>query len=98
MSILGGDLLTSDVMRRQFPLLVLIMFFVILYISNRYDYQQELIELDRLNKELTDIKYDALTRSSELMEQSRQSKIEEYIEKKNSDLQIATTPPYVIRK
>ena len=37
------------------------------YIHNRYASQQQQIEIDRLKKELTDIKYDALTRSSELM-------------------------------
>ena len=36
------------------------------------------IEIDKLKKELIDIKYDALTRSSELMEKSRQSRIEDY--------------------
>ena len=43
-----------------------------------------------------DIKYDALTRSSELMERSRQSRIEEYISTKESDLQTSTNPPYLI--
>ena len=56
-----------------------------------------MIEIDRLKKELTDIKYDALTRSSELMERSRQSRIEEYISTRESDLQTATTPPYLIK-
>ena len=46
----------------------------ILY-QNRYSCQQEMIEIDKLKKDLTDIKYDALTRSSELMEKSRQSRI-----------------------
>ena len=55
------------------------MILTIFYISNRYSCQQEMIEIDKLKKDLTDIKYDALTRSSELMEKSRQSRIEEYI-------------------
>lgn len=50
-----------------------------------------------VEKELTDIKYDALTRSSELMEKSRQSRIEEYISSKESDLQTSTNPPYLIK-
>ena len=81
-SILGGDILATDFFRRQTKLLVLIMVF---------------IEIDRLKKELTDIKYDALTRSSELMEKSRQSRIEEYISSKESDLQTSTNPPYLIK-
>ena len=77
-SILGGDILATDFFRRQTKLLVLIMVFIIFYIHNRYASQQQQIEIDRLKKELIDIKYDALTRSSELMEKSRQSRIEEY--------------------
>jgi len=97
-SILGGDILANDFFRRQTKLLVLIMVFVIFYISNRYSCQQQLIEIDRLEKQLTDIKYDALTRSSELMEKSRQSRIEEYISTQESDLQTATNPPYLIKE
>ena len=74
-----------------------IMVFVIFYIHNRYASQQQQIEIDRLKKELIDIKYDALTRSSELMEKSRQSRIEEYISNKESDLQTSTNPPYLIK-
>jgi amino acid permease len=97
-SILGGDILANDFFRRQTKLMILIMVFVIFYISNRYSCQQQLIEIDRLEKQLTDIKYDALTRSSELMEKSRQSRIEEYISNQESDLQTATNPPYLIKQ
>lgn len=97
-SILGGDILTTDFFRRQAGLLFLITVLVIVYINNRYECQQQLIEIDNLKKQLTDIKYDALTRSSELMERSRQSRIEEYIATKESDLQTSTHPPYLIRK
>lgn len=97
-SILGGDILANDFFKRQTTLLILIMILTILYIDNRYTSQQELIEIDRLKKELTDIKYDALTRSSELMERSRQSRIEEYISTEESHLETATNRPYLIRK
>ena len=55
-------------------------------------------EIKSLKKELTDIKYDALTISSELTERSRQSHIEEYIATEGTPLQTATTPPYLIKK
>ena len=97
-SILGGDILANDFFKRQTSLLILIMVLTILYIDNRYTSQQELIEIDRLKKELTDIKYDALTRSSELMEKSRQSRIEEYISAAGSHLETATNRPYLIKK
>ena len=95
--IIGGDILATEFFRRQTKLLVLIMVLVLFYIHNRYACQQQMIEIDRLKQELTDIKYDALTRSSELMERSRQSRIEEYISSKQSDLQTTTHPPYLIK-
>ena len=85
-------------LRRQVYLLILIVILTILYIDNRYSSQQELIEIDRLKKELTDIKYDALTISSELTEKSRQSRIEEYISAEGRQLQTAATPPYLIKE
>ena len=97
-SILGGDILANDFLKRQAKLLILIMVLTVLYIDNRYSAQQDLIEIDRLKKELVDIKYDALTRSSELMEKSRQSRIEEYVSTEGSNLQTATNRPYMLRK
>ena len=97
-SILGGDILAGDFFRRQTGLLIMLMVMVIFYIHNRYASQQQQIEIDNMRKELTDIKYDALTRSSERMEKSRQSRIEEYISSKGSDLQTSTHPPFVIKK
>ena len=91
------NILATDFFRRQTKLLVMIMLLIIFYIHNRYACQQQMIEIDKLKKELIDIKYDALTRSSELMERSRQSRIEEYIASKESDLQTSTHPPYLIK-
>ncbi|MDR1003466.1 MAG: hypothetical protein LBL97_00440 [Prevotellaceae bacterium] len=95
-SIVGGDILATGFFRRQTKLLVLIMVLVIFYIHNRYACQQQLIEIDRLKKELVDIKYDALTRNSELMEQSRQSRIEDALARRKSNLKIPSEPPFII--
>ena len=96
-SLIGGDILATEFFRRQAKLLVLLMVLVLFYISNRYECQQQMIRIEDLKEQLTDIKYDALTRNSELMERSRQSRIEEYVNSRESDLQTATTPPYLIR-
>lgn len=96
--ILGGDILTHNFFRRQILLLVMLVAYAIIYISNRYVCQQQLIEIDALKKKLTEIRYDALTRSSELTEKSRQSKIEEYISTwEDSQLETSTKPPYLIK-
>ena len=62
--ILGGDFLTARMIRQQIGLILLIVFFIIIYISNRYSCDKDLIEIDRLNKELLDAKFRALSSSS----------------------------------
>ncbi|MDE5987373.1 MAG: hypothetical protein K2H16_08890, partial [Prevotella sp.] len=73
--ILGGDFFTAQILRRQVWLMLLIACFVIFYISNRYSCQKSLLEIDKLKKELTDVKYKALSTSSRLTEISRQSHV-----------------------
>lgn len=99
-SIFSGDILGHKFLKKQANLLILIVMLTILYIDNRYNSQQELIEIDKLKKELINAKYDALSVSSELTVRSRQSRIEEFITEENSaePLQTAATPPFLIRK
>ena len=95
--ILGGDILTAQIIRRQIWLVMLVVLFVIVYISNRYSIQKDLIELDALQTELQDAKYNALSSSSQITEKSRESNVLEML-KNNQDsiLHIATQPPYII--
>lgn len=95
--ILGGDILTAQIIRRQIWLVILIVFFVVIYISNRYSIQKDLIELDQLQKELQDTKYKALSTSSQITEKSRESNVLNMLKhSKDSTLHIATQPPYII--
>ena len=93
----GGDILTAHIIRRQIWLLILVVFFIIIYISNRYSIQKDLIEIDQLQKELQDAKYKALSSSSQITEKSRESNVLDMLKNnKDSILHIATQPPYII--
>lgn len=96
--ILGGDVLTTSTVRKQIWIFLLITFFTIIYISNRYSVQQNLIEIDKLQKELKDARYKALSSSSQLTEKSRESNVLDML-KNNQDsvLKIANQPPYIIQ-
>ena len=95
--ILGGDILTAQIIRKQIWLFMLIVVFIIIYISNRYSIQKDLIELDQLQKELQDTKYRALSTSSQITEKSRESNVLDMLKhSKDSTLHIATQPPYII--
>lgn len=95
--ILGGDWLTAQFLRRQIGVILLITGFIIVYISNRYSCQKDMLEIDRLNSELVDAKYRALSTASELTEKCRESNVMEMLQNnKDSVLKIANQPPYII--
>ncbi len=96
--ILGGDILTAGWLRRQMGLISLCTFFAILYITNRYSAEQEMIEIERLKTELKEVGYRALTRSGELTVKTRQSQIEENLRRTpDSVLQSPKEPPFLIK-
>ena len=95
--ILGGDILSARFFRNNIWLIITIVIFVIIYISNRYSVQKYLIEIDKLNTELEDAKYRALSSSSQLTEKTRESHILEILKtQKDSVLKMSDRPPYII--
>lgn len=96
--LLDGSFMTTDVMRRNALLLLLMVGLIIVYISNHYAVIMRLSEIDSLQKELTEAKYEALTRTSDLMRESRQSFVQDMIIQKGMELENSTIPPYTIAK
>lgn len=95
--ILGGDILSTAFMRRQVWLFLLIALIMVVYISNRYSCQKDIIEIDQLQKDLQDAKYKALSSNSKLTEMSRQSNVLDMLQNnKDSTLKLPTQPPYII--
>ncbi|WP_273175106.1 FtsL-like putative cell division protein [Hoylesella pleuritidis] len=95
--ILGGDILNTSTIRHQIWLFLLIAFILLIYISNRYSCQQDLIEIDKLKRELQDARYKALSTSSQITEKSRESNVLNMLkDNKDSVLHIANQPPFII--
>lgn len=94
-SVLGGEILAGGWLRKQFGMIVLITICTIVYISNRYSCQQEMITAGDLVDTLLDRKYKALTCSSELLEKTLRSNVEEGLA--DSTIQTSTTPHYSIK-
>ena len=96
-TILGGDFLTAEMVRRQIWLIMLIVLFAIVYVAFRYQCQQDMIAIDKMEKELLDAKYKALSSSSTLTEKCRESHVLDALRNnKDSVLHIADQPPYII--
>ena len=96
-TILGGDLLTTQTVRSQIWLFVMIVAFSIIYVAFRYQCQQDMITIDKLEGELKNAKYKALSSSSTLTAKCRESHVLDVL-KQNQDslLHQADQPPYII--
>ncbi len=95
--ILGGDILNTALIRRQIWLFILIAFFMVIYVSNRYSCQRDILEIDRLQGQLQDAKYKALSSTSELTEKSRESNVLRALKNnKDSLLKMPSQAPFII--
>lgn len=96
--IIGGDILSTDVVRSQIWLFLLIVLFTIVYVAFRYQCQQDMITIDKLETELKDAKYKALSSSSALTERCRESHVLEILKNNNDSLlHVSDRPPYIIK-
>lgn len=96
--ILGGGVLKEDFILRHTRMIVLLVVLAFFFIGNRYTCMQKLREIDRLQQQLRDVRFEALSISSELTGNSRQSQIELLIEEQGIDLEGAKTPSYELYK
>lgn len=95
--IIGGEWLTTEFLKRQIGVILLVVLFTVIYISNRYSCQKNMLEIDKLKGELVDAKYRALSSSSQLTEKCRESNVLKMLKNnKDSVLKTADQPPYII--
>ena len=95
--ILGGEFLTAKILRQQLGLIMLVVAFTIVYISNRYSCDKQRIEIAKLSKELEEARFRAMSSTSDLTEVSRESNVLEMLrQNKDSVLHIPSQPPYII--
>lgn len=81
--------------KKQIGVIILAVVGIIIYITCRYQAQQEIILEEQLKKELQDWKFRTLTRSSELTLKTRQSQIENALKNfGDSTLKVSTEAPY----
>jgi hypothetical protein len=94
----SGGILTDDFIVKQSRLLILIFILIVFFISYRYSCSKKLTEIERLTTQLKDVKYENLIISTQLTTNSRQSQIEESLEKKGIGLKISKSSIFEIKK
>jgi hypothetical protein len=96
-AIFGGDILKSRFILKHILWIMFVVALMIVYTANRYSSQQDVIRMDKLRGELQEMKYKVLTQSSDLVNMTRQSNIEEHLRTtEGNTLENPTSPPYYI--
>lgn len=72
---------------------------LLVFVTNRYQADQEMIVEDQLKDTLADIRYRAVTKSAELTLQKRTSNLEERLRQRgDSTLKVPVDAPYIIKQ
>lgn len=95
---LNGDMLRSQKIREQYPLIGLIVGLVFLYILTGYQAAKQQHRLTDTKKEMLDAKFRYMTISAQLTNTTRQSQIIEALQENGSALKENNVPPTKITK
>ncbi|NMB50171.1 MAG: hypothetical protein GX997_06910 [Bacteroidales bacterium] len=96
--VFGGSVLTEDFLLKNMRFIVTVLIIIFIFIGHRYTVLQKMAEIEKLERELKDAKYEALTISADLTKASRLTEIERLIEEEGLELKISNEPVYRIRK
>ncbi|MDD2313293.1 MAG: FtsL-like putative cell division protein [Proteiniphilum sp.] len=94
--VFGGSVLTENYFLKNMWFIVAIVLVMFLFIGHRYKVLQRMSEIERLEQELKDAKYESLTISSSLTEAGRQGEIERRVEEAGLDLEVTREPIYLL--
>ncbi len=78
---------------KQVPFVVFVVGLLVVYISNRYGYEEKVREISKLKKKRNELRAEHISTASELMVLSKQSEILKLIDTFNINLEENTEPP-----
>ncbi len=93
--ILGGEIIGAGTFR-FLPFLIFVAFLAFVYIANNYLAENKIREINRLNKEVREIRYEFITTKSKLEDLSKQSKLATKL--KARGIKESTEPVKTIKK
>lgn len=94
--VLNGSFLNTDFLGRQIGIIIIVVIFAVIYITDRMTFEQQLVQEDRLKTELKDLKYQSLRISSELTKQIGRADVLRRAQEVGLGLSISKTAPYYV--
>ena len=90
--LLDGSIIANDFAVRQLPFIVFLVFLAFVYIANRFHAEKVVRASIELSKEISDLRAEAITTSSELMFISKQSEVAKLVKEKGLGLEDSVEP------
>jgi hypothetical protein len=94
--ILNGSLLTRGIILKNIGLIIWLTFLGIVYIGNSYHAEKVARSINKLQREVKDLRAESITTAADLMFLSRQSVVEQTVKNNRLDLKESVEPPYKI--
>lgn len=94
--IIHGQLLTIDFFARHWLKILVCVIMILVYISNKYQCQTRMLEIDKLKKELEIVKNQCISERSIYMGKIRESAMQEMVDSLNLQLKKQEQPPFKI--
>jgi hypothetical protein len=92
--LLSGSMISEKIILKNLGYVSLITLLAAIYIGNRFHAEKITRETTRLQKEVKDLRAEALSTSADLMYVSRQSEVYRLVREKGLNLEELKTPPY----
>lgn len=74
-SVLDGTILTGDKVMKGIPFVFYVTLLLVLYIANTYYAEKKIIEIEKIKREIKELRSESITTKSNLMFYSRQSEV-----------------------
>jgi len=92
--LLSGSMVSEKLILQNLGYISLVTFLAAVYIANRFHAERITRETAKLQREVKDLRAEALSTSADLMFVSRQSQVFSLIKQKGLNLEELKTPPY----
>ncbi|HDR88471.1 MAG TPA: hypothetical protein ENN63_02435 [Bacteroidetes bacterium] len=90
---LDGTLLTRESVVRQLPFILFLTFLLVVYIGNRYHAERLVRQIDRLEREVKELRAEAISVASEYNRLNKPSEVFRLINEKGLGLKESMEPP-----
>lgn len=91
--LLDGTILTKEIVIKQLPYILFVIFLAIVYIGNRFHAEQVLRRTVQVQRELKDMRAESISIASELINLSNHSQVSKLIREKSLSMEEKLEPP-----